>query len=85
MHRRPAQCRHVTRIRGHRHVRNRVASPAYRVEGANARATCPRHPRQSPDQGGKRMIRREQEGFFDAVAKDLFTAVLSDVLDGLGH
>ena len=31
------------------------------------------------------MIRREQEGFFDAVAKDLFTAVLSDVLDGLGH
>jgi len=31
------------------------------------------------------MIRRGQEGFFDVIAKDLFTAVLSDVLDGLGH
>jgi regulator of RNase E activity RraA len=30
------------------------------------------------------MIRRGSDGFFEAIAKDLYTAVLSDVLDGLG-
>ena len=31
------------------------------------------------------MIRRGQDGFFETIAKELYTAVLSDVLDGLGH
>jgi 4-hydroxy-4-methyl-2-oxoglutarate aldolase len=31
------------------------------------------------------MIRRGSDGFFEAIARDLYTAVLSDVLDGLGH
>jgi len=31
------------------------------------------------------MIRRGRDGFFEAIAKALYTAVLSDVLDGLGH
>ena len=30
------------------------------------------------------MIRRGSDGFFEAIARDLYTAVLSDVLDGLG-
>jgi len=31
------------------------------------------------------MIRRGQDGFFQTIAKELYTAVLSDVLDGLGY
>jgi 4-hydroxy-4-methyl-2-oxoglutarate aldolase len=31
------------------------------------------------------MIRRGSDGFFGAIARDLYTAVLSDVLDALGH
>ena len=31
------------------------------------------------------MILRGQDGFFETIAKELYTAVLSDVLDGLGY
>ena len=31
------------------------------------------------------MIRRGSDGFFEAIARDLYTAVLSDVLDAMGH
>jgi regulator of RNase E activity RraA len=31
------------------------------------------------------MIRRGSDGFFEAIARDLYTAVLSDVLDAIGH